>query len=185
MKTASNTFTLDKPESPLLAALLRHYEQLTDHVRRHVAGLGGDSASAREVVHEVCIELIESPPRQDIHTPLAFLRQVAKRRAIDRYRAEVSRQRFICHQTANDATVPDAPSDQPDLTRVVAGRQQVQALVLAIEALPPRCRDVFVLHKIHELSQLEVADYLGISIKTVEKHLRLAVAACREALGDL
>ncbi len=175
---------LTNPESPLLSALLRHYEQLTAHVRRHVAGLGGDCSSAREVVHEVCIELIESPPQQSIHTPLAFLRQVTKRRAIDRYRAEATRQSFICPQAAHDAVVPDAPCEQPDLTRVVAGRQHLQALIVAIEALPPRCRDVFVLHKIHELSQLEVAGHLGISIKTVEKHLRLGLAACREALGE-
>ncbi len=36
------------------------------------------------------------------------------------------------------------------------------------------------MHKIHEIPQAQVADRLGISVKTVEKHLRLGLAACRD-----
>ncbi|MCO2147359.1 RNA polymerase sigma factor, partial [Pseudomonas aeruginosa] len=37
--------------------------------------------------------------------------------------------------------------------------------------------------RIHEVPQAQVADRLGISVKTVEKHLRLGLAACQERLG--
>jgi RNA polymerase sigma-70 factor (ECF subfamily) len=60
----------------------------------------------------------------------------------------------------------------------------LRTLAQAIESLPPRCRDVFVLHKIHEWPQAQVAAHLGISIKTVEKHMRTALACCRFALRD-
>ncbi len=42
---------------------------------------------------------------------------------------------------------------------------------------------VFVMHKVHELPQAEVAARLGISLKTVEKHLRLGMGICRTHLG--
>lgn len=61
--------------------------------------------------------------------------------------------------------------------------REFQALVDAIATLPPRCQAVFVMHKIHEIPQAQVADRLGISVKIVEKHLRLGLAACRERLG--
>ena len=61
--------------------------------------------------------------------------------------------------------------------------REFQQLVDAITDLPPRCQAVFVMHKIHEIPQAEVAARLGISIKTVEKHLRLGLAACRQRLG--
>ncbi len=46
--------------------------------------------------------------------------------------------------------------------------REFQALVDAIATLPPRCQAVFVMHKIHEVPQAQVADRLGISVKTVE-----------------
>lgn len=38
------------------------------------------------------------------------------------------------------------------------------------------------MHKIHGLPQGEVARQMGISLKTVEKHLRLGMLACRAHL---
>ena len=160
--------------SPLVAALARHYHQLVAHVRHHAARWGGDGSAAHDVVHDVCVELIEAPPASPVQTPLAFLRSVATRRAIDRHRADAARAARI----AVPGEVPDAAaSEASDPARIVAGRQDVQLLVRAIDGLPIRCREVFVLHKIHEMPRSEVAAHLGISLKTVEKHLRLGVAA--------
>jgi RNA polymerase sigma-70 factor (ECF subfamily) len=41
----------------------------------------------------------------------------------------------------------------------------------AIDRLPPQCRAAFALRVFHECSYKEVADRLGISAKTVEKHI--------------
>jgi RNA polymerase sigma-70 factor (ECF subfamily) len=41
----------------------------------------------------------------------------------------------------------------------------------AIDRLPPQCRAAFTLRVFHECSYREVADQLGISVKTVEKHI--------------
>lgn len=40
------------------------------------------------------------------------------------------------------------------------------------------------MHRIHGVPQEDVARHLGISLKTVEKHLRLGTSACRLALAD-
>ncbi|MNU85937.1 RNA polymerase sigma factor [compost metagenome] len=62
--------------------------------------------------------------------------------------------------------------------------RELERLAQAIAGLPSRCQMVFVMHKIHELPQAEVAARMGISLKTVEKHLRLGLAACRAVLAD-
>jgi RNA polymerase sigma factor (sigma-70 family) len=170
----------DAPPSPLLTALLRHYDLLVEQVRRHARRLGGDGAVAADVVHDVCVQLIESPPTQPVHTPLAFLRTVTLRRAIDRHRLESARAQWV--QSTEEAERLAAPAHSANPEQIVGGRQQLQRLATAIDALPPRCRDVFVLHKIHQKTHAEVARHLGISPKTVEKHMRLGLAACREAL---
>ncbi len=163
----------------LIAALVRHYDELVLHVRRHIARRGGDRADANDVVHDVCVQLAETPPRTAVQVPLAFLRHVASCRAIDLHRIEQGRRAWV----ESVAVLPEqAAADAHEPARIVAGRQALGALAAAIDALPPRCREVFVMHKVHELPQAEVAQRLGISVKAVEKHLRLGVASCRRAL---
>lgn len=73
---------------------------------------------------------------------------------------------------------PSAPeSTQPDV--ILSSAQRAQAMVQTIEALPPRCREAFVLHKIDGLSQPEVAARMGISLNMVERHIMRGMDACR------
>lgn len=54
----------------------------------------------------------------------------------------------------------------------------------AIDNLPDACRRVFLLSKRDGLGNQEIADELGISIKTVKNQLTKASARLREALSD-
>ncbi|MBX8814512.1 RNA polymerase sigma factor, partial [Ochrobactrum sp. MR34] len=49
--------------------------------------------------------------------------------------------------------------------------------------LPPRQRDVFLMHKFDGLSHTEIAQKLGITRSGVEKLIMKALAHCREHLG--
>jgi RNA polymerase sigma-70 factor (ECF subfamily) len=55
----------------------------------------------------------------------------------------------------------------------------------AVQELPERCRDVVVLRWQHGHSNAEVAQALGISVKTVETHVSRALAALRARLGGI
>jgi RNA polymerase sigma-70 factor (ECF subfamily) len=68
------------------------------------------------------------------------------------------------------------PSDEPGPERRVAARQELERLKRLIVALPEQCRRVFELRKIEGHSQRDVAAKMGISERTVEKHLAKAVA---------
>jgi RNA polymerase sigma-70 factor, ECF subfamily len=57
------------------------------------------------------------------------------------------------------------------------------ALTLAINLLPPVCRTVFMLSRYDELSNAEIADYLEISVKAVEKHMTKALRRLREVVS--
>ena len=54
----------------------------------------------------------------------------------------------------------------------------------AVASLPPRAREVFLLRRKEELSNKEVAQKLGISIKAVEKQVTLSLKRIRQALHD-
>jgi hypothetical protein len=50
----------DSQNLPLLDALMRHYDELVDHVRRRF----GDKNFAHEVVHEVYMHVVNARPRE-------------------------------------------------------------------------------------------------------------------------
>lgn len=54
----------------------------------------------------------------------------------------------------------------------------------AIEDLPPKCREVFLLSKRDGLSNEEIAEKMGISIKTVKNQMTKAFSRLREALSS-
>lgn len=54
-----------------------------------------------------------------------------------------------------------------------------------VEALPPRCSEIFKLSKYDGLKYEEIAEYLGISIKTVEVQMGKALKILREKLASL
>ena len=54
----------------------------------------------------------------------------------------------------------------------------------AIDALPQRCREVFLLSKRDGLTNDEIADELGLSVKTVKNQMTKAYSRLREALAD-
>ena len=54
----------------------------------------------------------------------------------------------------------------------------------AIDSLPEKCREVFLMSKRDGFSNEEIADELGISIKTVKNQMTKAFSRMREALSD-
>ncbi|MGH8550316.1 MAG: RNA polymerase sigma factor [Methylococcales bacterium] len=63
-------------------------------------------------------------------------------------------------------------------------REQCEILLDAIASLPRVCRHVFLLRKIDELSYRDIATRLGISKKTVQRHLVKAMMHCHRRLEN-
>ncbi|CAN0596932.1 unnamed protein product, partial [Laminaria digitata] len=53
-----------------------------------------------------------------------------------------------------------------------------------VQNLPPKCREVFILSRKDGLTNVEISDYLNISIKTVEAQITKAFSVLRNKLGD-
>ncbi len=56
----------------------------------------------------------------------------------------------------------------------LTARDQLRKLQSIIDALPPQCRRVFLLRRVHEFSLSEIAEQMSLSVSTVEKHLAKA-----------
>ncbi len=65
-------------------------------------------------------------------------------------------------------------------------REEIRkAIEASLEKLPERCRQIFVMSKIEEKTYQEIAKELGMSAKTVEAQMRIALMRLRKDLGWL
>ncbi|MFK8058999.1 MAG: RNA polymerase sigma factor [Polaribacter sp.] len=53
-----------------------------------------------------------------------------------------------------------------------------------IDKLPPKCKQTFLLSKEEGLTNVEIAEYLNVSIKSVEAHITKAFSILRKSIGD-
>lgn len=63
-------------------------------------------------------------------------------------------------------------------------REEMKRINNIINNLPPRCKQVFVLAKIEKLLYKDIADILGISVKTINVHVSKALELISEALKN-
>ena len=134
-------------------------------LRRYVRGLVGSRENAEDIVQEAFLRTYEH--RETVATPRAFLFSAARNLAIDaRRHARIAKTDSVGDVDAVAVvTFGTTPEEQ------VLKDERVQLLRQAIERLSPQCRAVFALKVFHACSYHEIAARLGISEKTVEKHV--------------
>lgn len=116
---------------------------------------------------EVYIRVYEAAARALPASPKSFVFATARNLIADRRR----RERVVSIETMGDPDLLNVLVDEVSPERRFGGRQALRRLSEAFDRLPDRCREVVWLRRVEELPQKVVASQLGISEKTVEKHV--------------
>jgi RNA polymerase sigma factor (sigma-70 family) len=114
-----------------------------------------------------------------IDNPKAYLFTTAKSLVL----RDLRRAKIVSIVAVDDLEALGAVADDPSPERHASDRQELRRLAELVEALPRQRREIFKLRKIDGLSQKDIAMRLGVSEKTVEKHLAKAVHLLMDALG--
>lgn len=147
---------------------------------RYATRIVGDGARAEEVVQDVMLALWERRASLSAQAVLQhWLFAATRNRALNLVRHDgiVARRAPSVH-----STLRGAEDDMPLAERAVREAEVWDAVDAAVSALPPRCREVFLLSRRQGLPQAEIALRLGISVKAVEAHIRRALRELRVAL---
>lgn len=161
---------------PVLVA--RYYRELLRFLQASVK----DRETAADLTQESYARVLAvERSGQRIDEPRALLYRTARNLLIDRHRRLEVRGPHVRLEHDDDERPADEPvgprACEPEVAAMSA--QTVDALLATIGALPLRCREAFLLHRFDGLSQVEVARRMGISATMVERHLKLALQACR------
>jgi RNA polymerase sigma-70 factor (ECF subfamily) len=149
-----------------------HWTQLVNYV----AALGVDRDTAEDVGQQAFVRLWERRDVLSIEGSLrGLLYRIARNLCFD-----VSRQRKARDRAAKRSV--DASSSPTPHDRLVGG--ELRAIIeAAVNALPKRRREVFVLVRYHGLTHREVAETLELAPQTVANHLGMALADLRVSLA--
>lgn len=152
-----------------------HGRRLESLVARRVK----DRETAAEIVQDVFCRMLGAGSRGTLDADTKVLYASARNAAIDHGRAESSRRRILAalrpEQLACEPAAPDA---------VASGRAAIAALEEALSELSPRCREIFILHRVENLPNAEIARRYAISVSAVEKHIARALRHCQMRLAD-
>jgi RNA polymerase sigma factor (sigma-70 family) len=154
--------------------LERYYCELLNFLARQVS----DRDAAADLTQESYARVLAvQRSGQAIADARALLYRTARNLVVDQHRRAVVR-RHDDLGALPEAEHPPAPRHlQPE--EALASQQVLRAYVGAIEALPPRCREAFVLNVFDELTHAQIADRMGISVSMVEKHVVRGMVACK------
>lgn len=162
----------ESDRSSLLSLLLHHYGEITDYLTRRL----GSVSAAQDVAQDAYVRLRDAATVPEVLNARSYLYRLADNLALDHLRATSRRDR---REVRVDAAI-DRAAEQPDAESALEYKQRLALLARAVDDLPPRCREVFLLHKVEGLSHGEIARRLGISRSMVEKHVMKALAHCRD-----
>jgi len=96
---------------------------------------------------------------------------------------------FIDHYRKSKSVIPLEKKHIDTLSTIIEeddnSLDKLIALVKQeIENLPPKCKQAFLLSKQEGLTNIEIAEYLNVSIKTVEAHITGAFSLLRKSIGS-
>jgi RNA polymerase sigma factor (sigma-70 family) len=129
------------------------------------------SITAQDVAQDVCVRVLQSTAPRPIRNPDHYLARAARNLLIDHNRR--SKRESALFEPSRDSGL--AAVDALDPERIVAGEQALARVLVAIDDLPPRCREAFVLHRFDGLTYVGIAHHMGISVSMVEQHISEAI----------
>jgi RNA polymerase sigma-70 factor (ECF subfamily) len=158
--------------------LLAAYGELRGYLVRRL----GDPHAAADVAQASFEKALAYGGARSISAPRALLFQTARNLCVDRHRHEAALQ--VESFDAHADNWPELPAPSTSLTpeTALSNRQLVERVAAAIEALPPKCREAFMLHKLEGVPHHAIARKLGVSRSAVEKYVIRGMNACREAI---
>lgn len=165
---------MSKPASQSLGSVA--LEQYVPALRRYFARRA-HTDDIDDLIQEVFLRM-QSPTAAPAKQPERYLFRVAGSVLIDR-----TRRATVRHEKEHeDLQELHHPVEERSPERVILDQEALDRVVAAIQRLPERTREVFVLHRFEEMTCESIARQLSISASAVEKHIMRALVALHDEL---
>jgi RNA polymerase sigma-70 factor (ECF subfamily) len=159
----------------------------TDEVQAHEPALRAylhrrfpEARDVDDLVQESYLRVLRARDTRPISSAKAYLFATARHLALALFR----RPKIFSQIPVTDPAASRIIQEGVDVIEQVSTTQEVALLLEAIDVLPDRCREIFILRKLEGLPQKEIAARLGLSEQTVQVQVGRGARKCAQFLRN-
>lgn len=155
-------------------------------LRKFLARKLDSPEDAAEVSQDAFLRLHRMAEPEKLDNARAFLFQVANNLAIDQLRRRTLHYRFL--NTEKSMAAGGEPIDINAIAaspeQIISAREKLEAIYRAVDELPFKVKQAFLLHRKSGLSYNDIARQMDVSVSSVEKYILQALKHCRMRLAS-
>lgn len=132
----------------------------------------GNAADAADLAHDTFLRLLNRSERMELTAPRAFLRTVARGLVIDHWRREELERAYL----EALARLPGHQTPSPEARELVF--ELLESIAKMLDGLKPNVRRAFLLAQCEGMPYRQIAEQMGISLRSVERYVADALYHC-------
>jgi len=140
----------------------------------------GSPEDAADASQETFMRVVRRNGNVKLDSPAGYIWRTAQNLVKEIKRTKAISSKWMSSQTVD---LDQQISQEPTPEEVIKFRKMNDKILNTLNQLPPRCREVFILHRFKGLSHKKIAEQLNISTKTVENHMVNALLFFHEHLN--
>jgi len=160
-----------RPLSAVSAAFLENYVFL----KRFLARFFSDSRDIEDVAQETYLRAYVAEQQREIAQPKAFLFRIAKNLALTQLTKKSKKITDYLEECGASVVIEYGATADSE----VEALESLGLYCEAVAGLPEKCREVFLLRKVHGLAHKEIAERMSLSVSSVEKYLLRGILECK------
>jgi RNA polymerase sigma factor (sigma-70 family) len=140
---------------------------------------------AAEVAQDAFLRIHRMAEPENLDNARAFLFQVANNLALDQLRRRTLHFRFLNAEKSlsTDGEPIDINAIGASPEQIISAREKLAAIYQAVDELPFKVKQAFLLHRKTGLSYSDIAQQMDVSVSSVEKYILQALKHCRARLA--
>jgi RNA polymerase sigma factor (sigma-70 family) len=150
-------------------------------LKRFIARFFSRTQDIEDIAQETYLRAFDAERSgEEVRSPKAFLFRIAKNAALN----ELARKSRLLTDYIEDSSTPDVIERGASVEEQVMAQEKLAMFCRAVASLPTQCRKAFLMRKVYGLSHKDIAEQLGISTSTVEKHVASGLLRCSTYLRE-
>lgn len=151
----------------------RHWENLY----KTAFGLLKESNASKDIVQDIFVWVWQKRNQLEIQSLPAYLKAAVKFKVANFIRSGNIRESFF-----KDVSKHTIAANAPEAEEITEIKELKSIIINAVELLPDKCRTIYKLSRNEDLTNKQIAERLGLSVKTVEAQITIALRRIRAAL---
>ena len=135
---------------------------------------------AEDIISETYLRTNERFGNEEIAYPKAFLYKTSRNLALN----YLSKHENRLTDSLEGLPLSDVYLLSEELESQIEAQAKFRLFCSAVESLPPKCRKAFLLKRVHGWTCKSIAEEMGISVSTVEKHVAKGLLRCANSLEE-